>query len=184
MNRFYLLIWLQWVVKLTLYTLFLSAAIALAVTFILYAMQGFKPLNGEVVSALVSIFGFWFAISWNFALLLMLFRSLKYIFNRCIAGYTFQLLTCPQEEEQKREVIESIGYGDLIKVWRRWFMLIIWLVGAEMILALIVMKIFSDYESIFEWFNIYLLYLFIIIAGYFSFIVLSMKCKKVRIRKC
>ena len=149
-------------------------------------MQGMKPLESEIIRALIAIFKFWFALSWSFALLIILFRSLKYIFNICVGEYRFELLTCPVEEkkDESREVIADIGYGDLLKVWRKWFMLLIWMVAAQMIVALIVMKLFSSYENIFDWFNIYLLYLFILIAGYFSFIVLSMKCKKVRISKC
>jgi len=185
-NRFYFFIWLQWAVKLTLYTFVLTFFIALFITAAIYINQGLQPLNNEVKMALLAIFKFWFILSWNFALLIILFRSLKYIFNRCLQGYEFNLLTCPKEEkkDETREIIHDIGYGDLLKVWRKWLMLLIWIVAALMILALIVMKVLSSYESIFDWFNIYVLYTFILIAGYFSFIILSMKCKKVRIRKC
>jgi hypothetical protein len=164
----------------------LTFFIAIFITAVLYINQGYQPLSNEVKRALFAIFKFWFALSWNFAFLIILFRSLKYIFNRCIQGYKFNLLTCSQEDkkDQTREIMRDIGYGDLLKVWRKWLMLLIWISAALMILALIVMKVLSSYESIFDWFNIYVLYTFILIAGYFSFIILSMKCKKVRISKC
>ena len=186
MSKFYFFIWLQWAVKLTFYIFVLAFFIAIIITLSIYINQGLKPLDKEISSALFAIFKFWFVLSWSFALLIILFRSLKYIFNKCIKGYKFQLLTCPIEEkkDETREVLPDIGYGDLLKVWRKWFMLIIWIVAAQMILALIIMKLFSTYENIFDWFSIYLLYVFILIAGYFSFIVLNIKCKKVQITKC
>ncbi|ADN09638.1 conserved hypothetical protein [Sulfurimonas autotrophica DSM 16294] len=186
MSRFYFFIWLQWAVKLTFYTFVLAFFMAIVITLGIYINQGLKPLDSEISTALLAIFKFWFVLSWSFALLIILFRSLKYIFNKCIGSYKFNLLTCPKEDkkEQTREIIVNIGYGDLLKVWRKWFMLIIWIVAAQMILALVIMKLFSSYENIFDWFNIYLLYIFILIAGYFSFIALNIKCKKVRITKC
>jgi len=185
-NRFYFFVWFQWAIKLTVYTCILAFFIAGTITIGLYINQGMKPFSSELNLALLTIFKFWFVLAWNFALLIILFRSLKYIFNKCIGGYKFQLLTCPNEENKNatREVISNIGYGDLIKVWRKWFMLIIWIVAVEMILSVVVMKVLSSYESIFDWFSIYVLYIFILTAGYFSFIILSTRCKKVRIIRC
>lgn len=184
MNRFYFFIWLQWAVKLTLYTFLLAFFIALFVTLFIYVMQGMQPLEAEIKTALLTVFEFWFFLSWNFSLLIILFRSVKYIFNRCIHGYELKLLSCPSKENKEQNVINEIGYGDLVKVWRKWFMLMIWIVAVQMIVAVIVMKLFGRYESIFDWFSIYVLYIFILVAGYFSLIILSMKCKKVRIVKC
>ncbi|WP_151899857.1 hypothetical protein [Sulfurimonas hydrogeniphila] len=186
MSRFYFFIWLQWAVKLTLYTALLTFFIAAFITLVIYISQGTGTLDNEITRALLTIFKFWFMVSWNFALLIVLFRSLKYIFNKCIKGYVFVLLGCPKEEtnEETGEIIDEIGYGDLLKVWRKWFMLMIWTVAGEMIVAVIVMKLFSSYESVFTWFNMYVLHIFILIAGFFSFIVLSVKCKKVQVKKC
>jgi len=147
-------------------------------------MQGMQPLEVAIKRALLTVFGFWFFLSWNFSLLIILFRSVKYIFNRCIHGYELKLLGCPSKENKEQGVISEIGYGDLVKVWRKWFMLMIWIVAAQMIVVVIMMKLLSGYENVFDWFNIYVLYIFILVAGYFSLIILSMKCKKVRIVKC
>jgi len=141
-----------------------------------------QELSNEVLLALSQIFLFWFAIIWSFTLLVALFRSLKYIFNSCHKGYKLNLLSCPSEGES--EVIKTIGYGDLVKVFRRWLMLIIWLVGAQMILAVAFTKIFTFDTAIFEWFNIYVLYAFVLVAGYFSFMLLGTRCKKVKVVKC
>jgi hypothetical protein len=144
--------------------------------------QGVQTLNQEVYSALFDIFKFWFGVLWNFTILIALFRSLKYIFNSCYSGYKLILHTC--QNKNNAEVIEYVGYGDLFKVWRRWLMLIIWLVGVQMILALIFTMLFTSFDAIFDWFNTFVLYAFILIAGYLSFILLSVRCKLVKVKKC
>lgn len=140
------------------------------------------PITRELKQALFEITKFWFLILWSVTLLLFLFRTLKTIFNNCQNGYKLQLLTC--SKEGKTDVIEVVGYGDLVKVWRKWFMLIIWLVGAQMIIALLISYTINSYETIFDWFNIYVLYAFILLAGYFSFMILSVRCKRVKLVKC
>ena len=182
MSEFYFLLWLKWALRLTLCSLAFASMLSLFVTVLIYMSQGMPTHSSEVFSALVEVFIFWFVVLWNFTLLIALFRSLKYVFNSCQNGYKLQLLSCPQNGGT--EVLEYIGYGDLVKVWRKWFMLIIWLVGAQMIFALIFTELFTSYEGIFKWFNIYVLYAFVLVAGYFSFILLSNRCKKVKIVKC
>lgn len=182
MSRFYLLVWLSWAVRLTLCSIAFASILSVVVTVFIYISQGMPTHSSEVQSALVQVFIFWFVVLWNFTLLIALFRSLKYVFNSCHGGYKLQLLSCPKEG--KSEVLEAIGYGDLLKVWRKWFMLIIWLVGAQMIIALIFTKLFSSYDGIFEWFNIYVLYAFVLVGGYFSFMLLGGRCKRVKIVKC
>ena len=136
-------------------------------------------LNSEVFEALLNIFKFWFPIVWSLTLLLALFRSLKYIFNICFAGYELKLYSC-----DGKDILENIGYGDLVKVWRKWFMLIIWLVGSLMVLSLAYTYMFTSYSGVFEWFDIYWLFGFILISGYFSFIMMSARCKRVKVAKC
>lgn len=182
MNKFYIQLWFWWALRLTLCSVVMASIISFFVSLFLYVNRGMQELTSEVLTALVQIFFFWFAIIWSFTLLVALFRSLKYIFNSCCSSYKLTLLTCPSEGES--EVIETIGYGDLVKVFRRWLMLIIWLVGAQMILAVAFTKLFSFDIAIFEWFNIYVLYLFVLVAGYFSFILLGTRCKRVKVVKC
>jgi len=136
-------------------------------------------LTSEVIEALLQVMLFWFPLAWGLTLLLSLFTSLKYIFNTRKNRYELKLYECSSQE-----MIEEIGYGDIVKVWRKWFMAMIWLVGVEMIISLFLTYALSLYENVFEWFNIYILFTYILLAGYISFILLAGRCKKVKLRKC
>ncbi|MDQ7068678.1 MAG: hypothetical protein Q9M40_12280 [Sulfurimonas sp.] len=182
MSRFYLLVWAGWALRLTLSSISLALILASFISMYLYIAQGMPPLIQELQEALIDITLFWFPIIWSLTLLLFLFRTLKFVFNKPINNYKLQLLSCPKEE--KVEVIEDVGFGDLVQVWRKWFMLIIWLVGAQMIIALIFSYILNSYIAVFDWFNIYVLYGFVLVAGYFSFMILNSRCKRVRLVKC
>jgi len=181
MAKFYFYLWLQWALRLSVTTLLLATLFSSFITLYLYVKEGSKLLDAAVVEALWKIFHFWFMVSFTLALLLALFGSIKYIFNRCYNGYRVELLSCSKSTTQS--VVEVIGYGNLIKVWRKWLMLLIWLVGAQMVLLLAINILFMQGMS-FAWFSIYTLCGAILVAGYFSFIILSAKCKQVRIRKC
>lgn len=136
-------------------------------------------LSSEVLDALLEIAKFWFPITWSLSLLLALFRSIKYIFNTCSGGYELKLYGCHENQS-----LEHIGYGDLVSVWRKWFMLIVWMSAAQMVLALAFTYALSDFEGVFEWFDIYWLFGFILLSGYFSFILLTNRCKRVKIKQC
>jgi hypothetical protein len=179
MAKFYLLLWLHWAMRLSISTLLLACGFSFAITIFIYAYHGFATLNSEVYVALFDLFQFWFPIMWSAALLLALFRSLKFIFNSCNDGFMLRLTACGSSE-----VIEPVGYGDLVRVWRKWFMLIIWLVGAQMIVAIIFTNLFTSLSGVFEWFNIYWLFTFVLMSGYFSFILLGSRCKRVKVVKC
>jgi hypothetical protein len=149
------------------------------ITLYLYINQGMVELNTEVYAALFNLFMFWFSVMWSVTILIALFRGVKFLFKKCYGGYRFELLAC-----SGKEILEAIGYGDLVKVWRRWLMLIIWLVAAQMIVALIFTNLFTSYSGVFEWFNIYWLYTFLLIGGYFSFVLLGSRCNKIKVVKC
>jgi len=182
MSKFYFLLWSRWAIRLTLCTLLYGAFLSSIVTGYIYIRQGLPPLDEKVYLALFDIFHFWFLILGNIALLLALFRGMKYLFNTCHNGYVLELFTCPKDGSV--ELIQSVDYGDLVKVWRKWFMLIIWISVAQMIVALVFSVLLFSSESIFSWFNSYVLYGFILLSGYFSFIILGARCKRVRISKC
>ncbi len=176
MSKFYFLLWLEWIIRVTLSSFGWALVIAFSLTTIIYFNQNMPTLTDELINALFSIGYFWFKIIWIFTLLVTLFRSVKYLFNRKIGGYELKLSDCKYTQN-----IEVIGYGDLVKVWRKWFFLLIWLVVVEMILSTVVLYTLVYNESIFAWFNIYWLFIAILIAGYFSFILLSNRCKRVKI---
>jgi len=167
MNKFYFFLWLNWSKQLSVNTIILSIVITFLITFITYIKLGLVELDAKNIEALLDIYKFYFSIVFSVSLLFILSRSIKYIFNVCICGYELKLLSC-----DKTNVIESIGYGDLVKVWRKWFMLLIWLVAICMIVTL------------FNFFNIYALFIFILLSGYLSFIILISRCKKVKVVRC
>ncbi|MDA3907772.1 MAG: hypothetical protein PF437_01660 [Sulfurimonas sp.] len=179
MSKFYFFLWLRWSTRLTLASVALASMLSLLITLYIYVNQGMATLSGEVINALMDIFVFWFPVVWSFTLLLALFRGLKYIFNVCISGYKLNLYSC-----DGKELLEQVGYGDLVKVWRKWFMLIIWLVGSLMILSLVFTYMFTSYSGVFEWFNIYWLFAFLLISGYFSFMLMTTRCKRVKVVRC
>lgn len=164
---------------LSIKSLLLGVFLAGVFVLMLYIKQGMPPLSGEILAALWDLFSFGFAFSWSLALLLFLFREMRGIFLHCHAGYRLELLSCKGDQ-----VLENIGYGDLLKVWRRWFMLLIWLVGSIILLAVALRALISPDESFSEWFSIFWLSFFILLGGYFSFILLGSRCKKVRIARC
>jgi len=179
MSKFFLLLWLKWAIRLTLCSTSLALFFSSLLTLFLYFYQGAPELTSDVGMALFEISKFWFVIFWSFTILIALFRSLKYLFNSCINGFELKLLSC-----DGANYIEQIGYGDLVKVWRKWLMLLIWLVSAFVIFSLVYTYMLSSYSGLFEWFDIYTLYIFILISGYISFILMSSRCKKVKLRSC
>ncbi len=179
MSKFYFFLWLRWSFRVAICSVLMACGVSFLITLYLYISQGMPSFTADVLEALFQLFKFWFPITFSLTLLLALFRSLKYIFNICINGYKMQLLECVNNE-----IVDEVGYGNLVKIWRKWFMLIIWLVGAQMILSLVFTYLFTSYSGVFEWFDIYFLFTFVLIAGYLSFILLSGRCKQVRVVKC
>jgi len=182
MLKFYSLLWFFWLLRMLLVSLVFSSVVAGGITLFVYMQQGFVPLSGEVLGALYEIFYFWFLLLLNIAIPLALFINAKYLFNHCIDGVSLKLLSCPKEGEQ--EVIETIGYGDLIKVWRKWLLLIVWGSAALMLFSVLFSYMFTSYSSLFEWFNVYILYLFISFSGFFAIVLLASRCKQVRLSSC
>lgn len=179
MAKFYFLLWLNWAIRLSVSSVLLASLVSLIITFFIYLRQNFPPITQEVMGALYDITLFWFPLIWSITLLLALFRTLKYIFENCLNHYKFELLTCKLDS-----VISEVGYGDLVKVWRRWFILLIWLVATHMVVSLLITYIFSSFTSVFDWFDIYWLFAFTLSSGYFSFLLLGTRCKRVRVVKC
>lgn len=179
MGRFYFLLWLRWALRITVCSVAFSVLFSSFVTTVTYLSYDTPSLNSELIEAVFDIFVFWVALFWPLALLLSLFRSLKYVFNVCLGGFELKLLTCDAQD-----TIDIIGYGDLLKVWRKWLMLLVWIVGSLMILAVFATKLFMPYDSIFEWFNAYWLYAFIVAGGYAAFVLMITKCKKIKAIVC
>ena len=179
MYKFYFLLWFRWVVRLSLCSVFLALALSFVITAGIYFLKGNGILDTDVLKAVFDIWIFWTLIAWNFTLLIALYRSVKYLFNNCLNGYSLKLLEC-----NSADAIEVVGYGDLPKVTRKWMMSLIWLVSVFIIVALIFTKLFASYDSLFEWFNIYWLYLFLVLSGFISFVIFTNISKKVKVSRC
>ena len=154
--------------RVVVLSLLLSVVLTSLVTFGLYVHLGMPPLQGDVVDAVVKIFTFWFALLYNVALLVVLVREIGYIFGVCHNGYMLEMGSCVDAKNKLR---------------RRWLMLLIWLVAVE-ILFIAFVNFLLQYELSFWWYNIYLLYGAIAVGGYFSFILISMRCKQIRVVRC
>jgi len=179
MYKFFLQLWLRWAFAIILFSTLFASFISFIITIFLYLTNGISGLNSEIISGLKDIYLFFFPISFSLSILISLFLSTKYIFNRCYNKYKLELLTC-----SNKEVIKVIGYGDLIKVWRKLFSTMVWFTSIILIISLVFTTIFTSYTTLFEWFNIYFLLSFILLSGYISLIILSSRCKNVKISKC
>jgi hypothetical protein len=179
MLGFYSFIWFRWAMRVLLESSVFAVVFSLLITCIIYFQKGFPHVDTTVYEALEDIFLFWVAIVWNVSLLLALFRSLKYIFNFCKNGYMYRLLDC-----KTQEYIDPVGYGDLVPIWRRWFLSLIWISAAEIVIATAIMRVFFGYTSVFAWMGTFELLIFVLIAGYFSFVLLGSKAQKVKVVRC
>lgn len=179
MAKFYFLLWLRWAFMLSFKTLFFATLLAAVFVLLLYLHKGIPALNDAIYAALAELFSFSFAFTWSFCLLLFLFREMRGVFLHCYGGYKLELLSC-----KEKSVITNIGYGDLLKVWRKWFILLIWLVASTLLITVTLRALLGFSEGFSEWFNIFWLSFYILFGGYISFILLAHRCKKVRISRC
>lgn len=180
MSRFYFFVWLYWVVRVVACGVVSGAILAALVTAVLYINKGLPPLTDEVWQALWQIFLFWLTILLNLSILFALFRSAKYLFNRCHAGYKFVMMACQKEQK----IIEAVGYGDIVKFWRKWLLMLVWIVASMTLFSWVVSLAFIKFGSFFEYFSVWWLYGFILLAGYPSFVLIGSRCKQMRIKRC
>jgi len=178
MFRFYFFLWLKWALRVTLCSLFLAFLTSFMLTLFIYIQQGMVKLDSKVLDALYDVELFWFQLFWNVAFLIALFRGVKYIFNHSISGYVLHLFEC-----QTSQSIEFIGYGNLIKVWRKYFMLLIWLVVSFMIFTTFIYSLIYSKEMMFEWFSTVFIYIATMIAGFLALVLLPSRSKQVKVER-
>ncbi len=179
MGKFFFLLWKNWTLRVSIESVLFGFFLAFLMSGYIYIKKGLVDVNQETMSALLDIFFFWFGVLWNVGLLIALFRSIKFVFNRCYNGYMLRLFTCKQDD-----YIEPVGYGDLIKVWRRWFLILIWSVAFEILIGSIVMRFGFGKTELFSWLGSGVLFGFVLLGGYISFWVLSGWCKRVKVVVC
>ena len=179
MRKFWFLLWLDWLVFVTVSSLFFAAFFDFIVIFCIYIFKDMPTLDSVIIGALSDIWLFWFAFIWSATLLLSIFLSVKRLFNKCYNGYKLQILTCTEFE-----VIDIVLLGDTVKIWRKWLMVLIWGVASE-ILFVSVVRYFLNFELDFwVWFDVGCLYLFILLAALASLPLMAARCKRVRLSSC
>lgn len=104
-----------------------------------------------------------------------LLSALRVIFYYCTSGFMLGILACGKEE---------LSLLKQLALWRRWLFVMIWIVGLFGVMGAVFLKLFIDDSSFFEHFTLLNLYGALIIAGYFSFILMAAKCKKIELRRC
>lgn len=178
MRRFWLGLWAYWAMWSTLFSVLSALIIAFAITLGLYLLKGAPALDGTVWSALFEIARFWFALLWSFTLLLALFLVVRRLFYRCIDHRRLMLHACDGSE-----VMMKAGTGDVIKVWRKWLMAMIWATAAEIIIV-IAMRHLAGFGDLLSWFSVYWLYLFVLIAGLITLPLMQARCRLVKVGRC
>lgn len=168
MGKFYLRVWLRWLLRVVSTSLLLGVVLTALVTFGLYIHLGMPSLQSDTLKALYKIFTFWFALLYNGALLVLLLREIGHIFGVCHNGYMFEMGSCVDAKNKLR---------------RRWLMLLIWLVAVQILLLAFVNFLVQGSLS-FWWYSIYVLYGAIAVGGYLSFILLSLRCKQIKVVRC
>lgn len=176
MRKFYLSLWLYWAFWVGFYAVAAAALLALLATAATYLVQGAASLTPQRCSALADIAWFWFAVSFNAGLLLGLIAGIHKLFSRCFFGWNYRLLDCQGEES------ENMPMKLWLKLWRKWFFALIWVVAVEiMVAALAGMAVGIGLKA---WFSVYWLYVFVFFAGLPLLVVMPLRCKMVKVAPC
>ncbi|MDX1295028.1 MAG: hypothetical protein R3302_02100 [Sulfurimonadaceae bacterium] len=179
MRNFWFGLWASWALWLTVFSVTAGMIASALITLSLFVVKGMPELSDEVWLALWEIGRFTFPIAWSIALLIGLLLSVKRLFYRCIGGFEMTLQSCDGET-----LIEQPGVEDTLKLWRKWFLAIIWVVAAQVIGGVLLAYLFGSGESLMGWFSIYWLYLFVLVAGLATLPLMGIRCKMVKVRKC
>ena len=179
MRRFWVGLWWRWALWVTLISLLWAAGASVLLTFGLYLYKGMPPLEKGVVTALGDIARFGFPVFWCFAFLAAFFRSVRRLFGHCIDHFRLTLLSCDGETR-----IENPGSADTVRVWRKWFFVIIWAVAAEVIVAALLHFPFASGGGAMGWFSLYWLYLFVLLAALATLPLMGARCPFVKVERC
>jgi hypothetical protein len=179
MRKFWFLLWFNWAIWVSISSVLIAGVFDFFITFGLYIYKGMPELNSDTLNALTDIWLFWFSIIWSMALLLSIFLSVKRLFNRCYTNSKLQLLTCNEQE-----LIDIVLLGDIVKVWRKWLMVIIWFVAIEILVFSVLRYILGFGMEFWEWFSMYWLYIFILFAAFLSLPLMVARCRRIRLVSC
>ncbi|MBN2896974.1 MAG: hypothetical protein JXK05_13905 [Campylobacterales bacterium] len=126
---FALRLWLYWLWWVLLYSVAVAAATAAVLVGVIYVLKGAPALDADVYGALEAIARVVFVPLWCAALLWAHLMVTRRLFACCLGGRRLILLTCKGDER-----IYPVGLGDVLPVWRRFLMLIVWIVAVEVLL--------------------------------------------------
>ena len=179
MRRFWIGLWWQWALWMTLRSLLWAAIGSVVVTLVLYGYKGMPALDEEVLTALADIACFGFPVVWCISFLAAFFLSVPRLFGRCIDHFRMTLLSCDGETP-----IENPGSADTLRVWRKWLFVIVWAVAAEVVIAALLYYPFSTEEGVMAWFSLPWLYLFVLLAALATLPLMGARCPLVRVQRC
>ncbi|NOQ30708.1 MAG: hypothetical protein GQ570_06260 [Helicobacteraceae bacterium] len=178
MFTFFLRLWFHFVAYVTVYSLLWGAVLAVVITAITYFLKGAIALDADVQKVLLELAIFYFPFTWGVSFLVSMFMATRTLFYRKANGYMYELYNCDRSEK-----ILDVTLDDALVVWRKMLFGIIWLVTLEVLLGMILSFMLSPKSPLF-WFNIYYLYVFIMIAVFVLIAVMPFRCRRVKLIEC
>lgn len=179
MQKFFFSLWLYWAFLLTLLSIVWGLLLSGCVTVGVYLYKGAPEPDSEITAALYDIGVFWFGILWSAALPVTLLAVTKRLFNRCFYGFRMVLYSCDGSEQ-----LDEVRLEDCLKLWRKWLFVIIWAVAAQVLVAAAAVSLLGSGGALLSWFNIYWLYLFVLLAGGITLRAMASRCKRVKVAPC
>ncbi len=176
MSKFWFFTWGYWATWLSGFSVLLASLLSFFITSI-HFFRSSAMLNFETLSALWSIFLFYFAFAWSFSFVVGLLLSVKKLFKHCFDGKKLLLLSC-----DGKSVIDRPEVFEQTKIFRKFFFAIIWSVAVQMIIISVLSYFFT--EGSFAWFNVYYLYILVLSSGALVLPMLGVRCTMIRIKQC
>jgi len=179
MFKFWFVLWLRWAYFVSSVSFLGATLLSVVITLIIFFIKSNLAFHEGTLSALYDIALFWLPISWSLSFVLTLLWSLKKIFNVCLFGHTLELYDC-----DGKTYIEEIAAKNLRKLWRKWLFALIWTSAALTVLSVLLVYFILPTQSLFGWFSIYWLYVFVMLSGYITLPLMASRCKMVKVESC
>ncbi len=174
----YLRLWLYWLFWLFLYSLVAAVLVDMVLVGSIYLIKGAPSLDEQVRRALGSMVLTIFGPLWSMVLIGTQLIVLRRMMQRCFGGKRMILLTCKGDER-----IWPVGLGDVLSVWRRWVVLIAWMVMIETVLV-IGGRSLLGMSVIGGGLDIPTVGIMIVLAVSLSLPLMMIRCRRIRVSKC
>lgn len=175
---FALRLWLYWLWWMLLYSVAAAAVADGAAVGVIYLLKGAPQLDTSVYGALEAIARVAFVPLWCAALLWAHLMVTRRLFSCCLGGKRLILLTCKGDER-----IYPVGLGDVLPIWRRFLMLIVWTVALEAVLVVGIAALFGGF-SITTHLSAPMLGVMSAFGALAALLVMLRRCKRIRITQC